>query len=101
MNEKTKNQHSMLSNICFFVSMLFKVSPLLVIGEFIWGILLILPTRLVSVIGVKYFIDVVSEGKDLHRVFYAVGAIAAVLIISKLFAWLFREFFWNMERERV
>lgn len=101
MNEKTKNQHSMLSNICFFVSMLFKVSPLLVIGEFIWGILLILPSRLVSVIGVKYFIDVVTEGKDLHRIFYAVGAIAAVLVISKLLSWLFREFFWNMERERV
>ena len=101
MNDKKANQHSMLSNIIFFVGMLFKVSPLLVIGEFIWGILLILPTRLVSVIGVKYFIDVVSEGKDLHRVFYAVGAIAAVLIFSKLFAWLFREFFWNMERERV
>ena len=101
MNEKSKNQHSMLSNICFFVSMLFKVSPLLVIGEFIWGILLILPSRLVSVIGVKYFIDVVTEGKDLHRIFYAVGAIAAVLVISKLLSWLFREFFWNMEKERV
>jgi ATP-binding cassette subfamily B protein len=101
MKDKKTNHYSMLSNVIFFVGMLFKVSPLLVIGEFIWGILLILPTRLVSVIGVKYFIDVVSEGKDLHRVFYAVAAIAAVLIISKLFAWLFREFFWNMERERV
>ena len=60
MNKKNSNQHSMLSNVIFFVGMLFKVSPLLVIGEFIWGILLILPTRLVSVIGVKYFIDVVS-----------------------------------------
>lgn len=101
MTEKTKNSHSMFSNILFFVGMLFKVSPLLVIGEFIWGILLILPSRLVSVIGVKYIIDVVTEGENLHRIFYAVAAIAAVIIISKLFSWLFREFFWNMERERV
>lgn len=100
MNE-TKKLHSMPSNIFFFIRLLFSVSPLLVIGEFIWGILLILPSRLVSVIGVKYIIDVVTEGERLERVFYAVGAIALVLVISKLFAWLFREFFWNVEREKV
>ena len=92
MNE-TKKLHSMPSNIFFFIRLLFSVSPLLVIGEFIWGILLILPSRLVSVIGVKYIIDVVTEGERLERVFYAVGAIALVLVVSKLFAWLFREFF--------
>lgn len=100
MNE-TKKLHSMPSNIFFFIRLLFSVSPLLVIGEFIWGILLILPSRLVSVIGVKYIIDVVTEGERLERVFYAVGAIALVLVVSKLFAWLFREFFWNVEREKV
>lgn len=101
MKDKNTTQHSMLSNIIFFVGMLFKVSPFLVIGEFIWGILLILPSRLVNVIGIKYFIDVVAEGENLHRIFYAVAAIAAVLVISKLFAWIYREFFWNMEREKV
>ncbi len=100
MNE-TKKLHSMPSNIFFFIRLLFSVSPLLVIGEFIWGILLILPSRLVSVIGVKYIIDVVTEGERLERVFYAVGAISLVLVVSKLFAWLFREFFWNVEREKV
>ena len=89
------------TGIIFFVGMLVKVSPFLVIGEFIWGILLILPSRLVNVIGIKYFIDVVAEGENLHRIFYAVAAIAAVLVISKLFAWIYREFFWNMEREKV
>lgn len=101
MKDKNTTQHSMLSNIIFFVGMLFKVSPFLVIGEFIWGILLILPSRLVNVIGIKYFIDVVAEGENLHRIFYAVAAIAAVLVISKLFAWIYREFFWNMGREKV
>lgn len=101
MTKKEKTNHSMFSNILFFVKLLFKVSPLLVVGEFIWGILLILPSRLVSVVGVKYIIDIVSEGENLHRIFYAVAAIAAVLVISKLFAWLFREFFWNTEKEKV
>ena len=100
MKEK-KKQHSMFSNIVFFVKLLFNISPLLVTGEFIWGILLILPSRLVSVIGVKYIIDVVSEGKKLERIFYAVALIALVLVSSKLFAWLFREFFWNTEKEKV
>ena len=99
--KKNKNEHSMVSNIFFFVKLLFKVSPMLVIGDFLSGILQILPGRLISVIGVKYIIDVVTEGKDLHRIFYAVIAIAAVLIISTLLSWLYREFFWNMAKEKV
>ena len=91
----------MLSNIIFFVGLIFKASPLLVIGDFIWGILTILPGRLISVIGVKYVIDVVSEGENLQRIFYAVLVIAAVLVLSTLLSWLYREFFWNVEKEKV
>lgn len=91
----------MFSNIMFFVKLLFEVSPLLVIGEFVWGILMIVPARLISVVGVKYIIDVVTEGENLERIFIAVGIIAAIIIFSNVFTWVFREFFWNMERERV
>lgn len=100
-NEKNKTVYSMPSNIFFFVKLLFSVSPLLVIGEFIWGMLMILPSRLISVIGVKYIIDVVTEKENLERIFYAVAIIAAVLIVSTLLSMLFREFFWNVEREKV
>ena len=100
MTEKKKH-HSTFSNIFFFIRLLFKISPTLVIGEFIMGILTTLPTRLVSVVGLKYIIDVVTEGENVKRIFYAVAIIAAVLIFSKLFAWIFQEFFWNMARERV
>lgn len=99
--EKEKTLHSMPSNIFFFVRLLFSVSPLLVIGEFIWGLLMILPSRLISVLGVKYIIDVVTEGENLERIFYAVAVIAAILIGSTVISWLFREFFWNVEREKV
>lgn len=98
---KEKSNHSMFSNIVFFIRLLFEVSPLLVIGEFAWGILMHVPPRLISVIGVKYIIDVVSEGKNLERIFVAVGIIALIIILSNVFTWVFREFFWNMERERV
>ena len=51
--KKEKNEHSLLSNMLFFVGLMFKASPLLVIGELCWGILMNVPSRLISVIGVK------------------------------------------------
>lgn len=99
--KKSDGGHSMLVNMIFFIKLLFSVSPLLVIGEFIWGVLLLLPERLISVLGVKYIIDVVTSGERLYRVFWAVGAIAVVIVLSYTLSWLFREFFWNVEREKV
>ena len=99
--EKEKTLHSMPSNIFFFVRLMFSVSPFLVIGELIWGLLMILPNNLIRVIGVKYIIDVVTEDRDLERIFYAIGIIALVLIGSTMISWLFREFYWNKERERL
>lgn len=99
--KKSDGGHSMLVNMLFFIKLLFSVSPLLVIGEFIWGILLILPERLISVLGVKYVIDVVTSGERLYRIFWAVGVIAGVIVLGYTISWLFREFFWNTEREKV
>ena len=99
--QKDKTLHSMPSNIFFFVRLMFSVSPLLVLGELMWGILMILPNNLIRVIGVKYIIDVVTEGTNLERIFYAVIVIALVLVGSTVISWLFREFYWNMERERL
>lgn len=99
--KKEKTNHSMPSNIFFFVKLMFSVSPLLVLGELMWGLLMILPNNLIRVIGVKYIIDVVTEGTNLERIFYAVGIIALVLVGSTVISWLFREFYWNMERERL
>jgi len=99
--QKEKTIHSMPSNIFFFVKLLFSVSPLLVLGEFMWGLLMILPNNLIRVIGVKYIIDVVTEGTDLERIFYAVAVIGLILILSTIISWLFREFYWNVEREKL
>ncbi len=99
--QKEKTNHSMPSNIFFFVRLMFNISPLLVLGELMWGLLMILPNNLIRVIGVKYIIVVVSEGTDLKRIFDAVLVIALVLVGSTVISWLFREFYWNMERERL
>ncbi len=99
--QKEKKLHSMPSNIFFFIKLLFSVSPFLVLGEFMWGLLMILPNNLIRVIGVKYIIDVVTEGTNLERIFYAVAVIGLILILSTVISWLFREFYWNTERERL
>ena len=98
---KEMKNHSTFSNIFYFVGLLFKISPTLVIGEFIMGILTTLPTRLISVVGLKYIIDVVEQGENMKSIFYAVALIALVLVGSKVFAWIFQEFFWNMAKEKV
>lgn len=98
---KEKTEHSMISNMWFFIKMIFSVSPVMVIGDFVAGVLDILPGRLVSVIGIKYIIDVVVEGENLGRIFYAVGLIAAVIILGKVLSWAFKEFIWEIEREKV
>lgn len=99
--QKERKLHSMPSNIFFFIKLLFSVSPFLVMGEFMWGLLMILPNNLIRVIGVKYIIDVVTEGTNLERIFYAVAVIGLILILSTVISWLFREFYWNTERERL
>lgn len=98
--KKEKNEHSLFSNMLFFVGLMFKASPLLVIGELCWGILMNVPSRLISVIGVKYIIDVMTSGERVYRIFWAVGIIAAVIVFSRVISWLFREFFWNVEKEK-
>lgn len=99
--EKRNTEHSMFSNIMFFLGLMFKLSPGLVIGDIMSGILRTLPPRLISVVGIKYIIDVVSEGKELERIYYAVLAIAGVLIAGNVITLLYREFYWNMARERL
>ena len=99
--EKKEVQHSMFSNILFILGVMFKLSPGLVIGELLGGVIRILPGRLVSVVGIKYIIDVVAGGRDLERIYYAVLLIAAIVVGSRLLSLIFREFYWNMARERL
>lgn len=91
----------MFSNILFFVGVMFKLSPVFVILELLNGVIRILPGRLISVVGIKYIIDVVTSGERLERIYYAVGAIAAVIIGGRLLELIFREFYWNMAREKL
>lgn len=100
-NKKNAAVHSTQSNIFYFIRLLFKISPLLVLGEAMWGVFQTLPTRLVSVIGVKYVVDAVTSGAEPKKIAAAVAGIAAALLLSELFCNLFREFYWNIAREKA
>lgn len=100
-NKKTENNHSIFSNIIYFLGLMFKLSPGLVTGDILSGVMRVLPPRIISVVGIKYIIDVVSEGQNLSRIYYAVLFIAVVIIVSNVATLLYREFYWNMERERL
>lgn len=99
--QRNKEKHSMFSNIFFFVVLLFKVSPGLVIGEIFFGIISNLPTRIISVLGVKFMVDIVSQGGTAEDVFKIVGVIAAVLAVSYTANWLFIEIYWNTAKEKA
>lgn len=103
MNDKNplKTKHSTFSNIMYFLSVMFKISPLLVIGECFWGSIMRLPTRIISVLGVKYVIDVISTGGDKRKIVYAVIIIAVILFVSETLNALYRDFFFNVEREKM
>lgn len=96
-----KKYHSTLSNILFFLKLIFEVSPFLVIGEIISGILEVVPGRLISVVGVKYIIDVFTQGENLERIFAAVALIALILVVSHLVSSSFTEFFWVKQQEKA
>ena len=91
----------MFSNLFYFLRLLFAASPALVIGELAWGVLTVLPGQLVSVLGVKYVIDIVTSGRDLKRLYAVVAVVVALLALCRLASYLYREFFWNVQREKA
>ncbi|MBQ7740890.1 MAG: ABC transporter ATP-binding protein [Eubacterium sp.] len=96
-----KPNHSVFSNVFFFLRLMFKYSPVLVIGECLGSILMLLPTRVISVIGVKYVIDVIQKGDDTKKVVAAVILIAVILIATELINAFYREVISGVEREKM
>ncbi|UKI24009.1 MAG: hypothetical protein L6V88_06930 [Anaerotruncus sp.] len=101
--EKKQNQAYQRAQTYFYFykTAFFKISPLLVIGDALSGIFTALPTRLIAVIGAKYVADTVESGSNARQILYAVIAIAAILIASTTATCLFREFYWNIAREKA
>ena len=91
----------MISNILYFVRLMCSISPVFVITQLLWGVVMNLPSRLISVLGVKCMIDIVVSGEELYRLYYAVGVIALVLILQHVLSYTYREFYWNIAKEKL
>lgn len=98
---KNKTKHSMISNIFYMLKLMFKISPALVVGEIAEHILKTLPGKLISVIGLKYIIDEVTNGGDVKNVVIGIAAILLILVVSEVGNSIFFELFVHREREKL
>lgn len=101
MKEKIKKTHSTVSNIFFMLKIMFKVSPWLVIGEIFEQVTGALPSKLISVIGLKYIIDEVQSGGDPKKIIFGIAAMLGVIVICEIFTNVFYELFVHREREKM
>lgn len=99
--KSNKKEHSMISNIFFFLKLLFQISPGFVICELLWGIFESVPSNLISVLGIKYIVNVVSSGEKLERIIYAVIVIAVILVISNVLCSIFGDLCREMIKEKI
>ena len=96
-----KMQYSIFSNVLYFLKLIFKISPLFVILECFWGVIMRLPTRIISVLGVKFVIDAIAEGDDTKKIITAVIVIGVIMLLTEIGNALYREFFFAINREKV
>ena len=100
-NNKRKTEYGTFSNVFYMLGVMFKISPMLVIGEIVMHILCTLPGRLVSVIGLKFVIDEVSGGGDPKKIILGISLILGVLIFGDITNALFFELFVHRQREKL
>ncbi|MBO5420508.1 MAG: ABC transporter ATP-binding protein [Clostridia bacterium] len=101
MKKKDPKAHGTISNILFMLKIMFRISPWLVIGEIAQQLLRALPGRLISVIGLKYIIDEVTNGGEIKNIIIGITVILLVLVFSEILNSLFFELFAHREREKM
>ena len=101
MKKKIKAKHNTVSNVFYMLCVMFKISPGLVIGEIAEQIMGALPSKLISVIGLKYVIDEVQNGGDPKKIILAIASMLGIIIACEVFTNIFYELFAHREREKL
>lgn len=101
IKDKAKTTHSTIANIFYMLKIMFKISPMLVIGEIFQHVFCTLPGRLVSVIGLKFVIDEVQNGGDSKKIVLGIALMVAVLVLGEVSTSVFFELFVHREREKL
>lgn len=101
IRDKIKTTHSTISNIFYMLKTMFKISPVLVVGEILQHIFSTLPGKLVSVIGLKFVIDEVQNGGDSKKILFGIILMVGILVFGEVSTSVFFEFFVHREREKL
>lgn len=101
IRNKIKTTHSTISNIFYMLKTMFKISPVLVVGEILQHIFSTLPGKLVSVIGLKFVIDEVQSGGDSKKILFGIVLMVGILVFGEISTSVFFEFFVHREREKL
>lgn len=101
IRDKIKTTHSTISNIFYMLKTMFKISPVLVVGEIVQHIFSTLPGKLVSVIGLKFVIDEVQNGGDSKKILLGIVLMVGILVFGEVSTSVFFEFFVHREREKL
>ena len=98
---RSKNDHGILSNTWYMLKLMFSVSPGLVLGEIFEQIITVLPGKLISVIGIKYVIDEVQSGGDVKTIITGIALMVGIMLFADIFSCVFYEIFAHREREKM
>ncbi len=100
---KTKIKESFvnLRNYLFMLKFVMKSAPMLMICTVFFDAMTELPWVLSNVVLLKYIIDVVSSGTELHRVFISCGAFAALVIVGNFMNTVFYEILLPVQKEKL
>ncbi|MBQ8027023.1 MAG: ABC transporter ATP-binding protein, partial [Clostridia bacterium] len=101
MKKKIKQHHSTLSNVFYLLRIMFKISPGLVIGEIFEQVTGALPSKLISVIGLKFVIDEVQADGDPKKIILGIVIMLGIIVACEIFTNIFYELFVHSAREKM
>lgn len=101
LKERIAKAFKTVSDILYILRLMFRISPMLVIGEIIQQLMSELPAKFISVIGLKFVIDEVQNGADPVKIIMGVILMIGVLVFGEVSTSVFFELFVHREREKI
>ncbi|MBQ8027369.1 MAG: ABC transporter ATP-binding protein, partial [Clostridia bacterium] len=98
---KTEEKSHSIKNYFFMLRFITKHSPFLIFHYVLSDIMTNLPWLLSNVVLLKYIIDVVTQGRDYHRIFIAFIAFAVLIVAGNLYNTIVYEIYVPKQKEKL
>ncbi|MBR3768285.1 MAG: ABC transporter ATP-binding protein [Clostridia bacterium] len=99
--DRIKKGFKTVSNILYILKLMFRISPMLVIGEILEHMMSVMPSKIISVIGLKFVIDEVQNDGDPVKIIIGIALMIGILVMGEISTSLFFELFVHREREKI